>query len=199
MRIFSIKRKDIYEMADLKIVEKPEEKAEDLKWKVNEAVMTELIDRMNRDKVIAKPEMKFIFDDKGIVETLFNAHMREEQVEILKQAKPDTFLMVMAVHGMGAGMMTIYKQKQKGKTLGHFSEDEVNELNDLFKAYDAYQLACETTGAKPGTELKKYLDSVASQSVYIAKQTAEDRLFKDEVLKGFVQTMFNLGVTIAVG
>lgn len=186
-------------MTDLKIVDKPEESEENLQWKVNEDVMTDIVGRLHEGGAIKEPQMKFLFDDRGIVDTLYDAHMREEQVQILKQAKPDTFLMVMAVHGMGAGMMTIFKQKQMGKTLGHFTEEEVNDLNDLFKAYDAYQLACETMDAKPGSDKKKYLDTVATQGVFLAKRTAGERIFDEEILRGFVGTMFNLGVTIALG
>lgn len=186
-------------MPDLKIAEQPIEETESLEWKVNEEVMTDIVGRLHEAKVIKEPQMKFFFDDRGIVDTLYDAHMREEQVQILKQANPDTFLMVMAVHGMGAGMMTIFKQQQKGRTLGHFSEDEVNELNDLFKAYDAYQLACETIGATTGTDKKKFLDTVANQGVFLAKRTAGERIFEEEILRGFTKTMFNLGVTIALG
>lgn len=186
-------------MPDLKIVDKPEETEESLVWKVNEEVMTDIVGRLHKSGAIKEPQMRFFFDERGIVDTLYDAHMREEQVQILKQAKPDTFLMVMAAHGMGAGMMTIFKQNQKGKTLGHFTEDELHELNDLFKAYDAYQLACETMGAKPGSDKKKYLDTVANQGVFLAKRAAGEKIFEDEVLRGFVKTMFNLGVTIALG
>lgn len=186
-------------MTDLKIVEKPKEEPENLSWKVNEVVMTDLVQKLYDAKVIAKPEMKFYYDDRGIADVLFDAHQREEQVEILRQARPDTYLMVMAVHGMGAGMMTVFRQKQKGKTLGHFTEEEVNDLNDLFKSYDAYQMACETAGAKPGSDKKKYLDTVAQQAVYLAKKTAGEQIFEEEVLRAFVKTMFTLGVTIALG
>ena len=190
-------------MADLKIVDNKEGMEnlteEKLSWKVNEEVMTDIVPRLYDAKVIAEPQMKFIYDDRGIMDVLFDSHMSEEEVTILRQTKPDTFIMVVAVHSMGAGMMTIFKQKQMGKTLGHFTEEEVADLNNLFKAYDAYQLACEKLDAKPGTGKKKYLDTVASQGVFIAKRTAGDRLLEEEVLRGFAQTMFNLGVTIALG
>ena len=161
-------------MTDLKVVPKPEEteNAESLQWKVNETVMTDIIGRLYEAKVIKEPQMKFIYDDRGILATLYNSHMNEEQISVLRQAQPDTFLMVMAVHAMGAGMMTIFTQKQKGKTLGHFTDEEVNDINGLFKAYDAYQLACENVDAKPGSDKKKYLDTVASQGVFLAKRTA---------------------------
>ena len=188
-------------MTDLNVVPKPEEteNAESLQWKVNETVMTDIIGRLYEAKVIKEPQMKFIYDDRGILATLYNSHMNEEQISVLRQAQPDTFLMVMAVHAMGAGMMTIFTQKQKGKTLGHFTDEEVNDINGLFKAYDAYQLACENVDAKPGSDKKKYLDTVASQGVFLAKRTAGDRVFEEEILRGFVQAMFNIGVTIALG
>lgn len=190
-------------MTNLKVVDNKEEldniTQEKLSWKVNEAVMTDIIPRLYDGKVIKEPQMKFIYDDRGIVDVIFDSHMTEEEITILRKAKPDTFIMVIAVHSMGAGMMTIFRQKQIGKTLGHFTDEEVADLSNLFKAYDAYQLACEKLDAKPGSDKKKYLDTVASQGVFIAKRTADNRLIEDEVLRGFAQTMFNLGVTIALG
>lgn len=186
-------------MADLKIVEKKPEEPTKMGWKVTEVVMNDIISRLHKAKVIAEPQMKFIYNDRGIMESVFNSHMSDPEIDIIRKTKPDMFLMIMSVHSLGAGMMVILNQKQKGKTLGHFTEDEVADLINMFKAYDAYQLACQNLNLEPGSPMKKYLDTVAQQGAFLARREAGEQIYDEEVLKDFAQAMFNLGVTIALG
>ncbi|MBQ0078423.1 MAG: hypothetical protein KBS66_00840 [Eubacterium sp.] len=186
-------------MADLKIVEKTPEEPKKLGWKVTEVVMNDIISRLHKAKVIAEPQMKFIYNDRGVMKSVFDAHMTDPEIDILRKTKPDMFLMIMSVHSMGAGMMVIYTQKEKGKTLGHFTDEEVADMISLFKAYDVYQLACQKVGAEPGSQIKNYLDTVAKQGAFLARREAGEQVYEEEVLKDFAQAMFNLGVTIALG
>lgn len=151
------------------------------------------IDRLFAEGMIKTRSLTPLAEDRGVFDDFFDSRMVNQQIRALQNTNVKTFNAIIALHSFGAGMLTTFRQREKGQLITEFSEAEVDGFKKLLRENDPYMMVCGILEATPDSEDKAFLDSIALASL----STAEDKIKGPAYLKAFARVMFNAGITMA--
>ena len=158
------------------------------------AKITEIqADRLFTEGMIKEKNLTSLSDDRGVFEDFFKSRMENQQIKALQNTNEKTFNAIVALHSFGAGMLTTFRQREKGQLITEFSEAEIEGFKKLLAENDPYMMVCGILEATPGSDDKAFLDSIAMASM----GEAEKKISEPAYLKAFAKVMFNAGITMA--
>ncbi len=150
-------------------------------------------DKLYKDGMIQQNALVSLVEDMDVFDTFFSARMENQQMRALKSTNPETFRAVIALQSFGAGMLTAFRQREEGKLITEFSDAELSGFKKFLLDNDPYMILCQILEAEPGSDDKKYLDSVALCSI----PEAGNRLDDNRYLEAFAHVLFHTGITLA--
>ncbi len=150
-------------------------------------------------KITSTPALKFLHNDNGIFDAVYQAHMNDPQLQMVRNVYgDDTFLNLLGCHALGAGAYTTLCQAKYNKPVEDFTPQERSEIINGFYRTDPYELALKTLGYAPNGNNKKCLDHIIVVGMKSYRNSAGTKAFSKEYLKSYMQVMFNAGVTVVL-
>ena len=150
-------------------------------------------------KITSMPILKFFHNDKGIFEGIYQSHMKDPQVRMIRKAYgDDMYLNLLGCHALGVGAYVTLCQGKYDKPVEDFSMTEAMEINNAFHQTDPYELALKTLGVSLDGDNKKCLDRIIHVGMESYRNAAGSKTFDKSCLKSFMQVMYNAGITIVL-
>ena len=143
------------------------------------------------------PVLKFLKNDQGISEGVYQSHINDPQVEMLKRSYgTEMYLQVLACHAFGAGAYVTLCQSKFDKPVEQFTINEAMQISVAFRETDPYELAITTLGYAVDGNNKRCLDRISVVGVEAYKKAAGSKALDKDCLKILMQVMYNAGVTL---
>ena len=152
---------------------------------------------MNSLQITKMPILKFLNNDQGIFEGVYQSHMNDPKVEMIKKAYgTDMYLRVLAGHALGAGAYVTLSQSKFNKPVEQFTMNEAMQISIAFRETDPYELAIKTLGYALDGNNKRCMDQIVVVGIEAYKKAAGSKALKKDCLKSLMQVMYNAGVTL---
>lgn len=150
-------------------------------------------------KMITQPAMKFLNDDCGVFEGIYQLHINDPKILALKSMPNDTYLRVCGMHAFGASIWALKKADSMGKALHELNSAEVYGIAQDFGRTDAYELALRALNVPLDSMNKRALDQVIVVALNTLKQKTGSASAEASNLKTYMQVLYNAGVTLLLG
>jgi hypothetical protein len=154
---------------------------------------------MNEIKVTSMPVLQSFRSDSGIFESVYRSHMNDPKVEILhRQYGDDFYFNLLGYHALGSGIYATLCQAKYHKTVENFTQKELFEIFNAFRQTDPYELALKSLGFDMEGMGEKCLDHIVWVGMCTYRRHAGSKAFDKELLKSYMQVMYNAGITVVV-
>ena len=149
-------------------------------------------------RVISDPMMKFLYDDKGILDRLFHEHTTDKEFLAIKQQSEFNYLFVCGMHAFGAGIFVTAMQPKLEKAVSDYSTEDVSMIISTLFEHDAYEVGLATLGLSVESNNKKVFDKIIITAIESAMANAPKTYMTSAIIKQLMQTLFNAGVTVVM-
>ena len=148
--------------------------------------------------VIKSPELKFFYDDKGILEGLVQEHTTNREILAVKQSSDFNYMFVCGMHAFGAGAYTTIFQTKVKKPITEFGQKELMDIASAFSQVDAYELALSAMGLNANSNNKKVFDAIIMAAIKSATNHAGKDATHPDTIKQLMQVLFNAGISVVM-
>jgi hypothetical protein len=150
---------------------------------------------MNAANITTDPMLKFLKDDKGLLDGMvFGATVAPAYTSIKRQ-NPEQYLLITGMHAFGYGIYVTGSQSRLGKSITEYTNDDVLDITSAKTHVDAYELGLRTLGVDPSSNNKQVLDQIIVTAMHSLKNNSTVPL-DDTNIRTYMQVLFNAGVTI---
>ena len=148
--------------------------------------------------VIKSPQLKFFYDDKGILEGLVQQHTTNRTILALKQESDFNYMFVCGMHAFGAGIYATIFQTKAQKPVNEFGTKELMDIASAFSRVDPYELALSSMGLNANSNNKKVFDEIIMTAIKSATKHAGKDATHPDTIKQLMQVLFNAGITVVM-
>lgn len=161
-------------------------------------ITQDVVTNMMSMRIIKTPELKFFFDDKGILEGLIQEHTTQEEVLDLKKQSDFTYMFVCGMHAFGAGAyVTIYQTKAQ-KPVSDFGQQELRKIALSFSMTDSYELALSAMGLDANSNNKKVFDKIIMDAIKLVMNSAGNNATSPDAIRQLMKVLYNAGITVVM-
>ena len=166
--------------------------------KLYKDITQDAVMKMMAMHVIKSPELKFFYDDKGILDGLVQEHTTNRDILSLKRESDFNYMFVCGMHAFGAGVYTTAFQTKAEKPVNEFGQKELREIALAFSQVDAYELALSVMGLNANSNNKKVFDEIIITAIKSAMNCAGKDATHPDTIKQLMQVLFNAGITVVM-